>query len=107
MAKKKIEIVSMPEKRFDRLKPALIKFTNCRHDIFTKCRSKNPCDQPERSKRENLDCCKRVKDLEEVRDAIIEDRLSVGSTYRFYDDSVILFNTLIEESKMRCSEHSG
>jgi len=55
-------------------------------------------DQPERSKREDFDCCKRVRDLEDLSFQLCFERLTL------HED---LVNELIAESKMRCSEHCG
>lgn len=61
-------------------------------------------NQPERSKREDLDYSKRIEQLEYFRDIIIDERISLGEWHKDYDDYIELFNELIEESKMRCSE---
>jgi hypothetical protein len=56
-------------------------------------------DQPERSKRKDLDCCKRIEDLRLLfYDLIIENR---------NHQSLVLIEDLLQEAKMRCSEHCG
>jgi hypothetical protein len=63
--------------------------------------------QPERSKREDLDCCKKLKKLEYLRQIIIDENIDCGEWHNDYADIVEIFNELIQESKMRCSEHCG
>jgi len=64
-------------------------------------------NQPERSKREDLDCCKKLKKLEYLRQIIIDENIDCGEWHNDYADIVEIFNELIQESKMRCSEHCG
>jgi hypothetical protein len=74
------------------------------------CVDKEKCEihnQPERSKREDLDCCNKVKKLEYLHQLIINENIDCGELHRDYVDICEIFNKLIQESKMRCSEHCG
>lgn len=57
--------------------------------------------QPERSKREDLDCCKRLKILESF------DKHNDDCFSHQCDVKCLLIDDLIQEYKMRCSEHCG
>lgn len=61
--------------------------------------------QPERSKREDSDCCKELEKIERLRDVIIRDNISCGEWYSDYSDVVDIFNDLCKQAEMRCSEH--
>ena len=64
--------------------------------------------QPERSKREDLDCCKRVEDLDDLLDDFHIEFCDGEDPYKsmnHYNKSCELLMKLIQESKMRCSEH--
>jgi hypothetical protein len=80
---------------------ALYLCLECLHDL-DKILQKVAMDyiQPERSKREDLDCCKRLKRLQ---DCLYDMYDYEGHSYGDTD----LIEELIEESKMRCSEHKG
>src|SRR5690606_24524075 len=58
-------------------------------------------NRPERSKREDLDCCKEVTNLEYLYDRY--------ETYIMEHDqkSSDIIKDLLNKSKMRCSEHCG
>lgn len=67
-------------------------------------------NQPERSKREDFDCCQRVKDLQALQEHY--ENIYEGLDGEFghdheHDDYCKLMQTLVDESKMRCSEHCG
>ena len=58
--------------------------------------------QPERSKREDLDCCIRLEQLENLK-ATFHNEFCHSEHY----EGCNLIDVLINESKMRCSEHCG
>ena len=65
-------------------------------------------NQPEHIKREDLDCCTRVEDLDDLLDDFHIEFCHGGDPYKsisHYNKSCDLLMKLIQESKMRCSEH--
>ena len=75
-------------------------------DVYICC--DDSCNQPERSKREDLDCCKRVEDLDDLLDDFHIEFCDGEDPYKsmnHYNKSCELLMKLIQESKMRCSEH--
>jgi hypothetical protein len=58
-------------------------------------------NQPERSKREDLDCCKKVGILEELLECT---DAAYCDDHKVHRDNLLALITL---SKMRCSEHCG
>ncbi len=93
------EIMLMPEQwqadEFD--------FHGTCHEILKKYYPKN--FQPERSKREDLECCERSEWLEKR----IQDRKDgkLFPKYDFKNHFLTLDEELLKLSKMRCSEHNG
>ena len=67
-------------------------------------------NQPERSKREDLDCCKEVEELENALDDLHWEFCGYDNE-SLYDPcnnrSCIFIRKLLQETKMRCSEHKG
>lgn len=57
--------------------------------------------QPERSKREDLDCCERLKQLDELECSLVD--YIPGYNHPQLD----FVKELLQEAKMRCSEHCG
>ena len=58
--------------------------------------------QPERSKREDLDCCKRLQEITDMA-----HRYEIYAVRDVNYDIVRIHQYLIQEAKMRCSEHCG
>src|ERR1700722_19169504 len=76
------------------------------------CDKDSECpNQPDRSKREDLDCCKKVKNLESICSVLHSNFSTIDGSENIEDGShdathENLFD-ILQEYKMRCSEHKG
>ncbi len=63
--------------------------------------------QPERSKREDSNCCIKLEKFNRLRQVILDENIDCGEWHKDYADIVEVFSELIQECEMRCSEHCG